>query len=243
MKFDLQSLNLRRRMLRPRSRPGFTLVELLVVIAIIAILIALLLPAIQSARESARRIHCTNNIRQIAIATHSYESRQKLLPPSGIVDPAIAVLNGHVYPVFDQQRGKMFSWAVVLLPFLGEDNLFSRFDMSVSVLEQANEPQETFLSTFLCPSDAAEGRFYSDPYRTNEKRFAKGNYAAYASPFHTDLQILYPAALTYGGQPLANITDGTSKTSVYSEVRTLDRVRCLGPALERQHALGTRRTS
>jgi prepilin-type processing-associated H-X9-DG protein len=118
----------------------------------------------------------------------------------------------------------MFSWAVLLLPYLGEESLHSRFDLTVSVLEQAHEPQETFVSTYLCPSDAAYGRYYSDPERTGEKRFAKGNFAAYASPFHTDLQILYPGALTYGGQPLANITDGSSRTIVFSEVRTLDRM-------------------
>jgi prepilin-type processing-associated H-X9-DG protein len=196
----------------------------MVVVAIIAILIALLLPAIQSARESARRLDCTNHLRQIAIATQNYEAHEKRLPPSGIVDPAFATRGSQEYPVYDQQSGKMFSWTVLLLPFLGEDSLFSRFDQSFTVLEQAGDPQETFVSTFLCPSDAAYGRYYSDIDRFGEKRFAKGNYAAYVSPFHSDLQILYPAALTYGGQPLANITDGTTRTIVFSEVRTLDRL-------------------
>src|SRR5262249_50598736 len=169
---------------------GFTLVELLVVIAIIGILIALLLPAVQQARETARRIQCVNHLKQIALAAHGYTDQHGLLPPSGVVAEKTASYGSTQYPVFDQQSGKMFSWAVLLLPFLEETNLYNQFDQTRTALDQPNEPQETSVPVYLCPSDNARGRFYSDSKATHGKRFAKGNYAAYRSPMHTDLQLL-----------------------------------------------------
>ena len=207
---------------RHLSPCGFTLVELLVAIAIIGVLIAMLLPAIQQAREAARRTQCVNNIRQLAIATHSYTDIHKKLPPSGIVADITAKYGGQDYPVFDQRSGKMFSWVVVLLPYMEESNLYDQFDQTKTVLNQPNEPQQKTVPSLLCPSDAANGRLYYDPSYTSNKKFAKGNYAAYCSPMHTDLQLLYPGALISTGQKLGRIVDGLSKTIVFSEVRTLD---------------------
>lgn len=200
------------------SAGGFTLVELLVSIAIIGVLIGLLLPAIQAAREAARRTQCINGIRQLAVATHSYADVHGQLPPSGIVADVQLNYGGRQYPVYNQSSGNMFSWVVLLLPHMEETTLYDEFDQSKSVLQQASNPQEKMIPTLLCPSDSARNRYFG----LSGKRFAKGNYAAYVSPFHGDLQLLYPGALIATGQKLSRITDGLSKTVVFAEVRTLD---------------------
>ena len=214
---------------RPVFRKGFTLVELLVVIAIIGVLIHLLLPAVQTARESARRIQCTNRLKQLSLAALNYEQTHHVLPACGIVGEAkITVQDGDSqviqdqHPIYLQNHGKMFSWAVLLLPYLEEQSLHDQFNFDVSILTQSQNPQETFVKTYLCPSEQHAAIYYQDDDFTFGKRFAKGNYAAYVSPYHSDLQYLFPGALIGTGQPLKRITDGLSKTIVFSEVRTFD---------------------
>jgi prepilin-type processing-associated H-X9-DG protein len=202
------------------------LVELLVVIAIIGVLIALLLPAIQAARESARRIQCVSNIKQLALATQNYESTKKELPPSAITDLEESNAGSDsAFMAFDPESGKQFSWVVLLLPFIEQQNLHSAFDLSKTVFEQDRNPQAEFIDALLCPSDSARGRLHVDEVATAGKAMAKGNYAAYVSPLHIDLQLLWPGALIATGQPLSRIVDGTSHTIIYSEVRTLDHER------------------
>jgi len=210
-----------------RHARGFTLVELLVVIAIIGVLVSLLLPAVQQARESARRISCTNNVKQLTLGTLQFEEVHGTLPRSGIVDRAFREFQPSEgltvpYEVYDQRSGKMFSWIVQILPHIEQQNLFDQFDLRRSVLDQPKEPQATFIDSLLCPSDSAEGRYYRDPEYTAGKRLAKGNYAAYVSPMHGDLQVLYPGAIISTGQRLKRVTDGVSKTIALSEVRTVD---------------------
>jgi prepilin-type N-terminal cleavage/methylation domain-containing protein/prepilin-type processing-associated H-X9-DG protein len=202
---------------------GFTLVELLVVIAIIGVLVALLLPAVQAARESARRIQCVSNIKQLALATQNYESAKKELPPSAITDLQESnVGSDNAFMAFNPESGKQFSWVVLLLPFFEQQNLHSAFDFSKSVFDQVKNPQAEFVDALLCPSDSARGRLHVDEVATMGKAMAKGNYAAYVSPVHIDLQLLWPGALIATGQPLRRIVDGTSNTIMLSEVRTLD---------------------
>src|SRR3954451_14542119 len=103
---------------RVRSLPGFTLIELLVVIAIISVLIALLLPAVQAAREAARRVQCVNNLMQLGIALHNYESSYEMLPP-GSVNPT--------GPIVNLPRGYHVSWMVQLLPFIEQKSMARNF--------------------------------------------------------------------------------------------------------------------
>ena len=124
-----------------RGVRGFTLVELLVVIAIIGILIALLLPAVQAAREAARRSQCTNNMKQLALATHNYHDTHKCLPMN---NPAP---NG-------------FSWIVMALPYFEMGSLYEALDCDVSLFDSVGNNRElvkTPIDALLCPTDPTQG--------------------------------------------------------------------------------------
>ena len=134
--------------MRNRERTGFTLVELLVVIAIIGVLVALLLPAVQAAREAARRMQCTNNMKQIALAVHNYENAMTEYPP--------AYVNGTNLPDHNM--------IPYILPQLEQMNIYTMYrfdkDWNNSVNRAAVETEIPFLR---CPSaPRGTGKWVSD---------------------------------------------------------------------------------
>ncbi len=205
---------------RSPRHAAFTIIELLVVIAIIGVLVTLLLPAVQSAREAARRTQCANRLKQIALATLNYEASIGLLPPSGIIrrhhDAEFDV------EVFNPFGGVQIGWGVLILPYLEGSALADRFDVSIQLAFQPSDGPERYAAEYTCPSDEAAGRVFRHTVLTRGRPFAKGNYAAFSSPFHLDLQQLYRGALIDGGQRTAAIEDGAGHTLAFSEVRTRD---------------------
>jgi prepilin-type N-terminal cleavage/methylation domain-containing protein/prepilin-type processing-associated H-X9-DG protein len=217
---------------RPHTVPrhAFTLVELLVVIAIIGVLVALLLPAVQSAREAARRTQCVNHLKQIALASLNYEQSKGTLPPAGDVEfvPKVfpQTVNGEFlyvpYTSFNQDAGNQIGWAAFLLPYVEETALADQFDFNTPLFLQPQSPQATRVSPYICPSDAPSETPFRHSTLTLGRPVAKGNYAAFATPYHLDMQVAQPGAISGQGLPLKRITDGTSHTLAFSEVRTRD---------------------
>jgi prepilin-type processing-associated H-X9-DG protein len=188
----------------------------------IGVLVALLVPAVQAAREASRRTQCASNVKQLALAVLNYEATRRKLPPSGLV--RLHLDTEFNVPIFNPLGGLRFSWAVLVLPFMEEHALYERFDLTRPILFQDGDPYRAFIPSYMCPSDAASGRVFQ--YRDLGRQIdaAKGNYAAFASPFHLDLQALFPGALVADGQTVSQVVDGTSATILLSEVRTLDHV-------------------
>ena len=214
--------------LKHESRCGFTLVELLVVIAIIGILIAMLLPAVQAAREAARRIQCTNNLKQIGLSILNFEVQYQALPA------------GATHLEADGSPAE-YSMFLLIQPFLEQGNIFARYDFNdKSRVYDNQEVTKAQIPGYLCPSDDAKGRRWRALY-------ARSNYVAC---FGTAMQSRLPESVLNesGGTPgilwtsvdldgdlmdtdgyfrmqgkrtgrrLRDITDGTSHTIMVSEL-------------------------
>jgi prepilin-type N-terminal cleavage/methylation domain-containing protein/prepilin-type processing-associated H-X9-DG protein len=185
-----------------RGRVGFTLIELLVVIAIIAVLIALLLPAVQSAREAARRMQCTNNLKQIGLALHNYHDVHLRFPMGSTrVD-----LPGGPYRQ---------PFLAALLPFLEQRALSNSFNYDWSFQVVANDTTRlTVVNVFNCPSDQAQ-LFVNNGGTVPD---VKGNYGInWGQNTYANQLLKPPFGLNYGAN-FAEITDGTSNTFLLSEL-------------------------
>lgn len=131
---------------RAERRNAFTLVELLVVIAIIGVLVGLLLPAVQAAREAARRMQCSNNMKQIGLAAHNYESVYRRLP------------SGWVSSKVDGEPG--WGWSAALLPYMEGSTIYQQIDWRLPIADPLHEQVRQYsIPNFYCPSDPGDNIF------------------------------------------------------------------------------------
>ncbi len=218
--------------MRLRKVHGFTLVELLVVIAIIGILIALLLPAVQAAREAARRMQCTNNLKQIGLGMLNFESTYRALPAGWIGETDVEGL------------AKETQAMILVLPFLEQGMVDELIDYDYRPIHDINNTAlRQQITVFQCPSDDAAGRSWHGSYAGTEYAYSRSNYVVCfgsntmaantlgtyrvtaqnnpAHDFSTDGVFQSNPIGTpnpIAGRKLRDVVDGTSKTVMASEV-------------------------
>jgi prepilin-type N-terminal cleavage/methylation domain-containing protein/prepilin-type processing-associated H-X9-DG protein len=229
-------------------RPAFTLIELLVVIAIIAILIGLLLPAVQKVREAAARVKCQNNLKQLCLAAHNYESSNGTLPPQ----VGTAIFNGQVGMNDASPQASVLAYVEQAAKYQQFNFNYSTWsdgplhDAQFNPLPGAPSSANINLAArsqdipiYLCPSDPSDkfrGADPADPSHNNSATPAEGrlNYFASMGTTASGLFGFPPAPVRTGGvfaltstptfstkikgMPIVGIQDGTSNTAMFAEV-------------------------
>ncbi len=200
-------------MTAPNRARGFTLIELLVTIAIIAILVGLLLPAVQKVRGAAARIHCANNLAQLGKAVHNYECAHGVLPPG--------------VETTKTQGSVLF----VLLPYMEQDARYKQYNLEESVIDRDNHDARITgdIPTHLCPADPSDGvHTDTDPPGSTPGPSGRTNYyanlGAHAWWLDSAGTLAKPAILTgvfaQGSRVrVTDITDGTSNTALFAEIK------------------------
>lgn len=209
------------------NRKGFTLVELLVVIAIIGILVGLLLPAVQAAREAARRMQCSNNLKQWGLAMHNYHDTRRQFPASMYFQTPWLTARGN-RPL----RAPGWAWMTMLAPYIEQNALYNSLNFSLSPVHATNQPlMQSDVPTARCPSSPQfaflEVGPAANPVSLNPPnyRFRPSNYVVCSGSFNNSQYYDSPAAQKNGPiyedcrTRIGDITDGTSNTILMGETR------------------------
>ncbi len=213
-----------------RGSRAFTLVELLVVIAIIGILIALLLPAVQAAREAARRMQCTNNLKQLGIAFHNFHDVNNELIGSGWIKTAVGIRESKGWPSTDSWTGR-WGYALEVLPFVEQTALYEYYcnyiggNVNRSGWDASSNGHP--VPAFRCPSDPrsenpGQGGSVRNNYLACHADTALSDSAA-GNNNYSAIRGVFRARLENGSfRPfnMSNIVDGTSNTIAFGEVVT-----------------------
>jgi prepilin-type N-terminal cleavage/methylation domain-containing protein/prepilin-type processing-associated H-X9-DG protein len=196
-----------------RRRNAFTLIELLVVIAIIAILIGLLLPAVQKVREAAARMSCSNNLKQIGLGLHNYESTYGKLPPG--YTSATATVDG-------DNMGPGWGWGTYLLPYIEQENLYRQINLNLDIMHSSHATvRTTVLRTYRCPSDSPLKELFDVPSDSGGTlgQLAFANYVGCGGTYEVSGFPDSNTGIAHRNKQysLVDVKDGTSNTMFMTE--------------------------